>query len=73
MDDLLPIDESEIRALLEGRKGDWQAIARDASVSHSWLSKFVNGHIDGKHGPGIYTLRRVRAAIAANDERKARA
>jgi transcriptional regulator with XRE-family HTH domain len=38
------LDES-VRAGLVSRRGDWQAIAAEAKVSHSWISKFVNGHI----------------------------
>lgn len=64
-----PVNEAEVKTLLESRRGDWLAISKSADVSHSWLSKFVNGHIDN---PGINTLRKVRAAIAANDESKAR-
>lgn len=53
-----PLDV-EVRDLLEKRRGDWQAIARDAAagVSYSWLSKFVNGHIEN---PGYATLKRLR-------------
>jgi hypothetical protein len=50
----------EIRTLLETRKGEWQAIARQAKVSHSWLSKFVNGHIPN---PGYGTLKRLKAHL----------
>lgn len=63
----LPVNDAEIKTLLEGRRGDWSAIAESSGVSHSWLSKFVNGHIEN---PGILTLRKVRAAIAANDSKK---
>jgi transcriptional regulator with XRE-family HTH domain len=66
----VPVNETEIKTLLEGRRGDWSAIASSSGVSHSWLSKFVNGHIDN---PGINTLRKVRTAIAANDSKKQRA
>ena len=66
----VPVNETEIKTLLESRRGDWTAIAKSSGVSHSWLSKFVNGHIDN---PGIQTLRKVRTAIASNDAEKARA
>lgn len=66
----LPLSEGDIRAALEARRGDWNAIKDAAGVSHSWLSKFVNGRIPG---PRTTTLRKVRDAIAANDEAKARA
>lgn len=55
-----PIDDAAIRRALEGCRGDWKAIADDAGVSHSWLSKFVNEHIPN---PGYTTLRKVREAI----------
>lgn len=48
--------DREVRALLECRRGDWQQIAHGAQVSHSWLSKFVNGHISN---PGYATLKRL--------------
>lgn len=57
-----PISEAEVKSLLESKRGDWQAIADRADVSHSWLSKFVNGRIPN---PGTQTLRKVRAAIEA--------
>ena len=52
----LPLD-LHVRALLDGRKGDWQAVADGAGVSYSWLSKFFNGHIDN---PGFATLTKLR-------------
>lgn len=48
--------DSEVRTMLESRRGDWQAISTGAQVSHSWLSKFVNGHIPN---PGYATLKRL--------------
>lgn len=61
MDEPLDI---EVRGLLEKRRGDWQVIARDAAagVSYSWLSKFVNGHIEN---PGYATLKRLRDYLRA--------
>lgn len=50
-----PLD-LHVRALLNGRKGDWQAVAKGSGVSYSWLSKFSNGHIDN---PGYATLVRL--------------
>lgn len=58
-----PLD-AIVRELLEARKGEWQAIAAEANVSHSWLSKFVNGHIPN---PGLATLTKVYEAA---DRRK---
>jgi len=51
-----PLD-TEIREALEARKGDWAAISAGANVSYSWLSKFVNGHIEN---PGYATLVKLR-------------
>ena len=59
MSTLKPLDD-EVRELLGQRKGDWQAIARGAGVSYSWLSKFFNGHIDN---PGYQTLRTIHAHL----------
>jgi transcriptional regulator with XRE-family HTH domain len=46
--------------LLAARKGDWQALADAADVSHSWLSKFFNGHIPN---PGFATLKRLHEQL----------
>jgi transcriptional regulator with XRE-family HTH domain len=46
-----------VRDLLEKHRGSWPQIADKAEVSHSWLSKFVNGHIPN---PGISTLKKIR-------------
>lgn len=60
--------DTQVRAELVRQKGDWQVIADESGVSYSWLSKFVNGHIDN---PGFGTLKklheylRMRAATAA--------
>jgi hypothetical protein len=51
------VSASEVKALLESRRGDWPAICLAAGVSHSWISKFVRGHIDN---PGYLTLRNLR-------------
>jgi transcriptional regulator with XRE-family HTH domain len=48
-----------VKDILEARRGEWQAISEEANVSHSWLSKFVNGHIPN---PGLATLRKVYEA-----------
>lgn len=54
-DDLI----ADVTALLNARRGEWQLIAADpaSGVSYSWLSKFVNGHIEN---PGYVTLRTLR-------------
>lgn len=46
-----------VRELLERHRGSWPQISEKAEVSHSWLSKFVNGHIPN---PGIETLKKIR-------------
>jgi transcriptional regulator with XRE-family HTH domain len=46
----------EVRLLLASRKGQWPLIAKQAGVSHSWVSKFVRGEIDN---PRIRTLQRL--------------
>lgn len=55
----IKLDEA-IRVRLAAKKGDWSGIALRAGVSHSWMSKFVNGHI---HNPGIRTLEKLDAAL----------
>lgn len=49
-----------VRAELIRRRGEWQTIAAESSVSYSWLSKFVNEHIDN---PGYETLKRLHAYL----------
>ena len=62
--------DKEVKALLECRKGDWLHIAQQANVSHSWLSKFVNGHIDN---PGYATLKRLHMFLTRNVSARAAA
>ena len=50
-----PLDQA-VKDILASRRGEWAEIAKAAQVSHSWLSKFVNGRIPN---PGLATLRRV--------------
>ena len=52
--------DSEVRALLDARRGDWKAIADGSGVSYSWLSKFFNEHIDN---PGYGTLTKLHAYL----------
>lgn len=52
--------DTAIRARLAARKGGWLEIAERAGVSHSWMSKFMNGHIKN---PGIRTLEKLDAAL----------
>lgn len=52
--------DTEVRNLLQAKRGDWQDIAKRADVSHSWLSKFVNGRIAN---PGYGTLKRLHDVL----------
>lgn len=61
--------DEEVRSELNKRRGDWLVIAESADVSHSWISKFVNGHIPN---PGFGTLSKLRDyLIPAGRPRKA--
>jgi transcriptional regulator with XRE-family HTH domain len=60
--------DTTVKDLLEKRRGDWKAIADEADVSHSWLSKFVRGKIPN---PGSRTLAKVHEAMLK--QQKARA
>jgi transcriptional regulator with XRE-family HTH domain len=59
----------QVRNALESRRGDWQRIADDAEVSHSWISQFVRGKIPN---PGFGTLKRLHSALLLPSERSAR-
>lgn len=52
--------DTEVRGLLIARRGGWKRIAERAGVSHSWISKFVNGRIAN---PGFATLRDLQADL----------
>ena len=52
--------DTTLKAALEARRGDWAAISSLSGVSHSWLSKFVNGHIPN---PGLRTLEKLDCAL----------
>lgn len=52
--------DTKVREALIARRGDWQAIAAASGVSHSWLSKFANGHIPN---PGYATLKRLASHL----------
>ncbi|MBU0807184.1 MAG: helix-turn-helix domain-containing protein [Gammaproteobacteria bacterium] len=52
--------DTAIKGQLELRRGEWLEIANKAGVSHSWISKFVNGHIPN---PGYATLLKLSAAL----------
>lgn len=53
--------DTDVRAALEQRKGDWQTVAKESGVSYSWISKFMNGHIDN---PGFTTLKELHGYLS---------
>lgn len=55
-----PLD-IEVRDLLIARKGEWKSVADGSGVSYSWISKFMNEHIDN---PGFSTLTTLRNYLA---------
>lgn len=55
--------DTEVRAALERRRGDWKVIAERAKVSHSWISQFVRQKIPN---PGYATLCRLHALLIAD-------
>lgn len=57
-----------IRDRLSQRRGEWSEIAQQSGVSHSWISKFVNGRIPN---PGYATLEKLSAVLGGR--RRARA
>jgi len=57
-----PLDQA-VRISLLARRGDWGEIAASARVSHSWMSKFVNGRIPN---PGYATLRRLGECLGVD-------
>lgn len=58
--------ESDLRARLNARRGDWAAVAKESGVSYSWISKFVNGHIPN---PGLRTLERIDVSLRVGRKR----
>ncbi len=52
---MLELDEL-VRRMRAERRGEWPRIAREADVSHSWISQFVRCKIGN---PGYSTLRRL--------------
>ena len=55
------VSATEVKKLLEARRGDWPTIAYESKVSYSWISKFVNGHIKNS---GVETLRALSKYLA---------
>lgn len=58
--------DTVVREALKKARGDWLAIAEESRVSYSWLSKFVNGHINN---PGFQTLKKLSECLAERDKR----
>lgn len=53
--------DAAIRQRLDARRGEWPEIAKQAGVSHSWLSKFMRGCIPN---PGLRTLEKLDSALS---------
>ncbi|HEX7891446.1 MAG TPA: hypothetical protein VF522_18995 [Ramlibacter sp.] len=58
------VSATEVKVLLVRCRGDWPEISYQAKVSHSWISKFVNGHITN---PGYRTLLDLREFLLARE------
>lgn len=56
--------DTKVRALLESRRGEWQRIAEEAEVSHSWISQFVRNLIPN---PGFNTLKKLHDVLSPRD------
>lgn len=37
--------DTDVRAALEKRRGEWKRIALQCDVSHSWISQFMRGKL----------------------------
>ncbi len=53
--------DNQVRVALAARRGAWKAIAKNAGVSHSWISQFCRNKIPN---PGIGTLRLIAGALS---------
>lgn len=60
--------DTEVRSLLEMRRGEWKTIAAEAGISYSWISQFTRGLIPN---PGYATLCGLRAHLAPASEHPA--
>lgn len=58
------MDVNKILLQVEKHRGDWPALAREAGVTYSWLTKFAAKTIPG---PRIVTLQKLEAALNARD------
>lgn len=54
--------DTEVRAALNARRGQWPKIAEDCGISHSWISQFVRDKIPN---PGYMTLRKLHERLQA--------
>jgi transcriptional regulator with XRE-family HTH domain len=62
--------DTKVRELLESKRGDWQRIAEEAKVSHSWISQFVRNLIPN---PGFTTLKKLHDVLSPRESRDAAA
>lgn len=56
--------DTEVRAALDARRGEWRGISKRSGVSYSWISQFVRHKIPN---PGIETLRRLAGELGAKE------
>lgn len=54
--------DSEVKRLLNEKRGEWPRVCERAKVSHSWISKFVRGGIPN---PGFTTLKKLHDALTS--------
>lgn len=54
--------DTEVKRLLNARRGDWPRVCQSANISHSWISKFVRGDIPS---PRYSTLKKLHEALTS--------
>jgi transcriptional regulator with XRE-family HTH domain len=52
--------DTQLKASLDKRRGDWKQIADASGISYSWLSQFVRDKIPN---PGYATLQKLAATL----------
>ena len=57
----------KVRGLLGKHRGNWLEIAKESGVSHSWISKFIGGHI---RNPGYETLYKLQGYLVTKKVKK---
>ena len=62
------VSPSEVKALLTACRGEWPEISYQAKVSHSWISKFVNGRITNPRYRTLLDLREFLLARQAGQQ-----